>query len=290
MHADEIAIDDSLVRGLLTRQFPQWADLPIEHVASTGTVNAIFRVGDRVAVRLPRTPRWHNVEAEACWLQSLATRVPLEIPEPLAIGEPDEAYPFKWGVFRWLDGETWRADALANPASDARRLAEFLVALQAVKSEESRCADCIERPRLEDSDRAVRAFASKAADVVDTAVLIRAWERALGTPPWEHDSLLVHSDLMAGNLLIRDGKLVGVIDWASTHFGDPARDLQAAWRLFSGEARRAFKAALSLDDDTWERARGWVLTSIIGVVYYAETNPSFAEENRLALSEALADA
>jgi hypothetical protein len=51
-----------------------------------------------------------------------------------------------------------------------------------------------------------------------------------------------------------------------------------------------FKAALPFDDDTWERARGWVLTSIVGVVYYARTNPAFAEENRLALVDGLAEA
>ena len=57
MHADEIDTDASLVRRLLASQFPQWADLSIERVSSGGTDNAIYRLGDDLAVRLPRIER-----------------------------------------------------------------------------------------------------------------------------------------------------------------------------------------------------------------------------------------
>src|SRR3989441_4764266 len=45
MHVDEVDVDVSLVGRLLTAQFPQRADLPIEPVHSAGTDNAIYRVG-----------------------------------------------------------------------------------------------------------------------------------------------------------------------------------------------------------------------------------------------------
>lgn len=54
MHADEVATDALLVRRLLAAQFPQWADLPIAAVASAGTDNALYRLGDDMVVRLPR--------------------------------------------------------------------------------------------------------------------------------------------------------------------------------------------------------------------------------------------
>jgi aminoglycoside phosphotransferase (APT) family kinase protein len=54
MHADEIHTDIALVRRLLARQFPQWADLKIELVASYGTDHDIYRLGDHLAARLPR--------------------------------------------------------------------------------------------------------------------------------------------------------------------------------------------------------------------------------------------
>jgi len=51
MHIDEVDVDVSLVDRLLAAQFPQWADLPIEPVLSDGTVNAIYRLGDDMAVK-----------------------------------------------------------------------------------------------------------------------------------------------------------------------------------------------------------------------------------------------
>ena len=54
MHAEEVETDVSLVSRLLAAQFPKWADLPIVPVGSSGTDNAIYRLGDDMAVRLPR--------------------------------------------------------------------------------------------------------------------------------------------------------------------------------------------------------------------------------------------
>src|SRR5688572_24281559 len=54
MHANEVDIDASLVRRLIAAQFPKLADLPIDAVRSTATVNSIYRLGDHLCVRLPR--------------------------------------------------------------------------------------------------------------------------------------------------------------------------------------------------------------------------------------------
>jgi aminoglycoside phosphotransferase (APT) family kinase protein len=56
MQLDEVEVDISLVGRLLAAEFPQWADLPIEPFHSAGTNNPIFRLGDDMAVRLPRIP------------------------------------------------------------------------------------------------------------------------------------------------------------------------------------------------------------------------------------------
>ena len=106
MHDDEFEIDEALARRLLAAQFPQWSELPLARIESTGTVNAIFRLGDDMAVRLPRTPRWHDIDYEIGLLTRFAARLPLTIPDALGVGEPEAGYPWKWGVFRWLEGET----------------------------------------------------------------------------------------------------------------------------------------------------------------------------------------
>ena len=84
MHADEVDIDVSLVNRLLATQFPQWADLPIKPVQSAGTENAIYRLGDDIAVRLPRYPAaTSSIDKEHQWLPKLAPHLPLSIPIPV---------------------------------------------------------------------------------------------------------------------------------------------------------------------------------------------------------------
>src|SRR5262245_61483586 len=66
MHDGEADIDAELVRRLVAAQFPRLAGLPVTPFRSTGTVNAIFRLGDRLYARLPRVARWaRDLETES---------------------------------------------------------------------------------------------------------------------------------------------------------------------------------------------------------------------------------
>src|SRR5712691_8012550 len=133
MHVDEVDTDVSLVRRLLAEQFPQWADLPLEPVRSAGTDNAIYRLSDDMAVRLPRIPAaTGQVDKEHRWLPRLAPVLPLAIPVPLAIGTPGEGYPWYWSVYRWLEGETVTIERIADPRQAATELAQFIAALQRI--------------------------------------------------------------------------------------------------------------------------------------------------------------
>src|SRR5439155_15252980 len=178
---------------------PRWWKLPIARVSSTSTVNAIFRLGDDMSGRLPRTPRYHDIDTELCWLRALDGQLPLAIPEALAVGEPDEHYPWKWGVFRWIEGEPWRSDRIEDPCAEAERLARFLHALQSLDPGTIACPSSMNPGRLADNDRYVRQYAELASAYVDPTAVIGAWDRALELPEWDHASLLVHSDVMAGN-------------------------------------------------------------------------------------------
>lgn len=94
MHEREVHTDADLVRRLLRAQFPTWAELPIERVASSGTDHALYRLGDELSVRLPRIDRAvGQTELEHRWLPILAPHLPLEISVPLAVGRPAEDYP-----------------------------------------------------------------------------------------------------------------------------------------------------------------------------------------------------
>ena len=72
MHPDQLTVSVETVYALVANQFPDWAGLPITEIASQGTVNALFRLGDQLATRFPLQPadasetrRWLESEAEA---------------------------------------------------------------------------------------------------------------------------------------------------------------------------------------------------------------------------------
>ncbi|HEY3750517.1 MAG TPA: phosphotransferase [Pseudonocardiaceae bacterium] len=117
MHADEAEIDESLVQRLILGQFPQWADLPIERLASGCTVNAVYRLGAELTARLPLTSGGaKDVALEARWLPRLAPALPIAIPTVVATGRPAEGYPWAWAVHRWIDGENPVEGHLADPS------------------------------------------------------------------------------------------------------------------------------------------------------------------------------
>src|SRR5262245_53579644 len=135
MHADELDTDVSLVRRLVATQFPRWAGFPIEPVLSSGTVNAIYRLGEDMAVRLPRRrAAWaiDDLENELRWLPPLAAHLPLAVPVPLALGRPGDGYPWHWPIYTWLEGENATVDRIGDLREAAADLARFVIALQQI--------------------------------------------------------------------------------------------------------------------------------------------------------------
>jgi aminoglycoside phosphotransferase (APT) family kinase protein len=289
-HADEIHVDEDLVRRLLRAQFPQWADLPMRLVMPTGTDHTIYRVGDDLVVRMPIRPGIDRQAAkEARWVPFLAPQVPLELPMPLAMGVPGEGYPLAWSVVRWIDGERGTREAL-----DLRRaavdLAAFVRALH-------RCDAAGGPPAGNDTgwrglpldiwdDRLEQWVARLEPDPIVTAALA-VWAAARAAPGWDRPAVWFHGDL-AGNLIARHRRLVGAID-SGYGVGDPACDLMPGWTLFRGESRRLFFDACALDEATIVRSRGWaVAPALIGLSYYRDV-PHLYDNARSAIEGAVAD-
>ena len=274
MHEDEIEIDEALVRRLLAEQFPQWRDLSISRVEPSGTVNAIFRLGDELSTRFPRRDGPTEPGGkEHDWLPTLAPLLPLEVPVPVAQGRPSSDYPFFWDVYMWVEGETAPVEHI-DAIQAARDLAAFVAALQQVDpagAPRGRGISLVER------DKEIRYWLAKFEG--DRAVFAE-WERALAAPPWEGPPVWHHGDIDVRNWLVRDGRICAVIDWGSMGVGDPACDVMVAWKLHSRAARDAFREALPTDDATWERARGWVLSqAVAALAYYTpENNPALYHE------------
>ncbi|MGD9890810.1 MAG: aminoglycoside phosphotransferase family protein [Dehalococcoidia bacterium] len=294
MHEDEFETDPSLVRRLLAAQFPQWADLPIERIASTGTDYAIYRLGDDMAVRLPRI-HWATAqpEKEQRWLPKLAPHLPLAVPVPIATGNPGEGYPWHWSVVPWMHGDAWAIDRVGDLCEAAADLARFITALQQIDTTGGPPAGPENGFRgvpLSTRDAGFRAAVAAAGDMVDAGAMIAAWKAALAAPEWDGPPVWVHGDLSRpGNLIVAEGRLSAVIDFGCLGVGDPACELAPAWSLFSGESRDVLRAALPFDDATWARGRGWALRAVGAFPYYKDTNPAIVAEAQHTIAEVLAD-
>ncbi|MFI1400586.1 aminoglycoside phosphotransferase family protein [Streptomyces sp. NPDC020681] len=286
------AIDAALARRLVDTQFPQWAELPLKLLDPAGSDHVIYRLGEDLTVRLPRhAGAIRQAMKESEWLPRLASHLPLAIPEPVGVGEPDFDYPWPWAVSRWLDGELATAESLADSSQAAVQLAEFLTALQAFVPEdfpvEDAPQDLTGRP-LADRDRATRAAIAEVDGAFDAAAMTELWDAALSAPEWDRPPVWFHGDFHTGNLLTVDGRLSAVIDFGELGIGDPACDLTIAFTLMSAESRAAFRATLGVDDATWTRGRGWALaTGLNAYTSYAAVSPRVAAQTTRQITEAL---
>ncbi|MFJ9469983.1 aminoglycoside phosphotransferase family protein [Streptomyces caniferus] len=284
MHPGLHPVDDGLVRRLIAGQFPQWAGRAVERVASGGTVNAMYRLGDAMVVRLPLVRGGaQDVAMEREWLPRLAPRLPVAVPEVLGGGEPAEGYPWPWSVYRWLAGENPEAGALSEPLLLAEDLAGFVATMRSITLPGAPAA--YRGGPLATLDASTRAAIEELRGIpqegIDCDAAAAVWEDALRTPAWDGPPVWLHADLMPGNLLVDGGRLTSVIDFGCMGVGDPACDLFPAWNLLPAPARQVFREALDVDDASWARGRGRTLSqALIALPYYRRTNPAMAHNAR----------
>ncbi|MFF3348844.1 aminoglycoside phosphotransferase family protein [Streptomyces sp. NPDC002779] len=287
------AIDTALARRLVDTQFPHWAALPLTLLDPAGSDHVIHRLGDDLAVRLPRhAGAGRQAVKESEWLPRLAPHLPLPVPTPVAVGEPDFGYPWPWAVSRWLDGDVATAEALGDSSRAAVQLAEFLLALQEFTPDDFAAhharKDLTGQP-LADRDRSTRGAIRGVGGSFDADAMTRLWDAALDSPGWDRPPVWFHGDFHTGNLLTVDGRISAVIDFGELGIGDPARDMMIAFTLMSARSRATFRAALGIDDATWTRGRGWALaTGLNAYTSYAATNPRVAAQTARQITAALA--
>lgn len=260
----KIDIAVPLVTKLIKQQFPHWAHLTINPVQYGGWDNRTFRLGNTMSIRLPSAQCYAaKVAKEQEWLPRLAPHLTMPIPQPVALGKPSDDYPWHWSIYRWIEGE--RADKIVMNDAELEQLAcdvaHFLKELQAIDTTGGlipgphnfyRGAS----PAVYDSE--TRSALEKLGNIVDTDACTRVWEKAIESQ-WDKAPVWFHGDLSAGNILVRDGKLAGVIDFGGVAVGDPACDLVIAWTFFKGKSREVFRSTVDMDKKTWDRARGWAL-------------------------------
>jgi aminoglycoside phosphotransferase (APT) family kinase protein len=138
-------MDDELVRALLQEQHPDLAHLELKEVAG-GWDNQMWRLGEDLAVRMPRTERAPDLlRKEHRWVPDIAARVPLPVQIPVRLGEPSDRFPRTWLVTTWVAGEPADYAPITDPAA-ADVLADFLRARSVVAEPGVRRGARVRRP------------------------------------------------------------------------------------------------------------------------------------------------
>jgi len=290
---DVTNIDASLVTTLIASQFPRWSDLPIAAVRFDGWDNRTFRLGDDMSVRLPSAAGYSGqVDKEHRWLPVLAPLLPLPIPVPIAMGAPGAGYPWRWSVYRWIDGSIASHGRIDDHNDFATTLGKFLAALQQIDSSDGPPPgpqNCFRGGPLKTYDAETRRSIVALAGRIGTEAATDVWDAAMAST-WEGSPVWFHGDMASGNLIVDDGRLSAVIDFGCSGVGDPACDLTIAWTFLAGGSREAFRAVVPADEGTWARGRGWALwKALIQLVEHIDSNPAEAARARQVIDEVLAD-
>lgn len=261
---NQLIINEALVQKLVTDQFPQWQDLPVKSVESQGWDNRTFRLGNDMSVRLPSDEEYvRQVQKEQTWLPLIAPHLPFSIPKPIAMGQPSEDYPWVWSVYQWIDGISANITVVNDAHLEiiAQQLGNFLNDFHqydAAGAPAPGLHNWWRAAHVSVYDSETRELINKLRNVIDADRAGFLWEKAISSK-WNKDPVWVHGDVASGNILLKNNKICAIIDFGCMGIGDPACDLTIAWTFFKNKSREIFKHVLSLDPDTWIRARGWAL-------------------------------
>ncbi|MEV0850223.1 aminoglycoside phosphotransferase family protein [Streptomyces sp. NPDC049954] len=292
MHGDQVDVTTGIVATLIQEQFPQWSGKAIQPLSSTGTVNAVFRIGNDLSARFPlRLAEAAEVRAvleqEARASAELAQASPFPAPEPVALGKPGAGYPMPWSVQTWLPGTVAFDADPSRSVAFAEDLAAFITALRGADTRGRLFSGEGRGGVLAHHDGWMAKCFEESAGLLDVPRLRQMWSHFRELPRTGAD-VMSHGDLIPGNVLISGDRLSGVLDTGGFGPADPALDLVSAWHLLRPGPREVLRRTLACDDLEWERGRAWAFEQAMGVVwYYAESNPAMSEMGRRTLDRML---
>lgn len=286
------AASPALVSALLAEQAPALADLPVTWLA-TGWDNDTYRLGELLAVRLPRHEQGATLHThETHWLPLLGPTLTARTPQPAFVGVPSERFPHPWAVVDYIPGATALELPVEESASFAEDLADLLWSLHQPAPTHAPVnpfrGGSLATP---DADARVRERLARLARTGDAALaneLLPRWKAWTAGPDFDGVDVWLHGDLHPGNLVVGpDGHLAGVIDWGDLTSGDPACDLATAWLTFDETGRRAFTERANqggaIEDATWLRARAWALHLALVMTSRPDQHRALADAGRRAL-------
>jgi aminoglycoside 2''-phosphotransferase len=255
MASDELA-------ARLQRAFPDLEVAPLR-LMGVGFGSTVVETGDGVVLRIARHARAaKGHEREARLLPQLQGRLPVAIPDPRWRVEAGGEFPFGVIGYRKLAGEPLvPGDADEIIAGD---VATFVAQLHAVEGVDA--PSYLADPLQELHDRTTDVL-RRALSVDEFERLVNWWEELRADERFRRfDPRLRHGDLWYENLLVAEGRLVGVIDWGTAEYGDPAEDFDALRHVSDEFADAVLAAYPDTDDDLRHRIqRHWELRELWGI-------------------------
>lgn len=273
MPAAETDISVELVQALLDEQHSDLADRELRF-ENNGWDSAIFRLGEDLAVRLPR--RKVNADLlpdELQWLPRLAPQLPLPINAPVRVGVPGCGFPWMWSIAQWFHGASWADAEVRDPHETATTFGWFVREL-GVDAPDDAPNNPYRGGPLTDRDPALRERVTQLGASIDADAVVGLWDDALAAPMNTRRRWL-HGDLHPANIIVNGGQIAAIVDWVDLSAGDTAYDLAAAWFCFSDPSARAvfIDATGETDEATWVRARACALSHAIACLASSADNP-----------------
>jgi aminoglycoside phosphotransferase (APT) family kinase protein len=261
----------------LQRRFPELTVEPLR-LLDVGFGSTVVETADGVIFRVARHARataGHARELEL--LPQLAGRLPAAVPQPRWRIEPDDEFPHGAIGYRKLPGEPVAADG--GTPELAADVARFLRALHGLRD----VAAVRWEPEFDSIREATMPALESALTPSELEVVARFWDeiRADGDLR-SFEPALRHGDFWYENLLAKEGRLVGVLDWGGAGYADPAEDLSTVRHLGDAFTDAVFDA-YALDDALRRRERRyWQLRELHGIAIALEL------DDRAELGDAIA--
>lgn len=282
-----------LAHKLIAEQFPEYVHLPITEIKRQGHDNYTFRLGENLLIRMPSAKEYaEKVSIEQKFLPKLVKHLSINIPVPVKMGRPSKNYPYPFSIYNWIEGESINLITLTDKEKEqlAYDLAKFLKELQSITDVPEIMPgqhNWWRGDHVSVYDKGAREQIAELAEIIEVRHALALWDKACETK-WDKKLVWIHGDFAIGNMLVKNGKLTGIIDFGCAAIGDPACDLVIAWTYLSGKSREIFIHEVNLDTDTWLRSKAWALwKATFELCQIADKNSSEAELQKRIIAEVI---
>ena len=200
-------MNTTLVGNLVASQFPEWKDLPIRPILSSGWDNRTFHLGEKMLIRMPMLQSTKlKLKKSTIGCQNLLLCSRFKFLCLWRWENLQDGYSWKWSIYCWIEGENVASGYIADLCEFATSLAEFRVAFQGIDSEEGPLPGLHSFYRggaLAIYDPEVRQALAILKSKIDINAATEVWETALKTT-WHGKPVWVHGDVSVLQSLISE--------------------------------------------------------------------------------------